>query len=91
MLIKPPNDCVTACGTYRIFFDCTPRLIKLLSSFRAAQIFLFLYFIERYTLAGAQSFLGYTLSTKLSLRILFSSESYAHSVTGSVMMSRRQL
>jgi len=30
----------------------------------------------------AQSLLGYILSNKLYFRILFSSESYAHSVTG---------
>jgi len=42
-------------------------------------------------LDDAWSFLDYVLSTKLSFRILFSSASRAHSVTGGIKMNKRQL
>jgi len=40
--------------------------------------FVFLYFIERYTIDDAQSFLGYVLSTKFFFHVRFSSASRAH-------------
>jgi len=65
-------------------------IIKDVLQSRAAYIFLFLYLFER-IMCDAESFNGYILSTKLSLRILLSSESYAHSITGGIMMNRKQL
>jgi len=83
-------------------FDCNPRLIKFcfrhfvrliingaLRS-RTAYIFLFIYLLSK-GIDDAQSSLGYILSTKLSLSKLFSSELSAPSVTGGIMMNRRQL
>jgi len=36
MFIKPPNDWVTACGTYGIYSIISRGLLRFFSSFRAA-------------------------------------------------------
>jgi len=51
----------------------------------------FFFFTLSKGIDDAQSFLVCNLSTKLSLCILFSYESCAHSVTAGIMMNRRQL